>query len=553
MRQQLFLVAIAVGWLAPASGQAVAEEPVYKGRPLREWVAQLKDESPVERRAAARALGALGAQAREGVQPLAALLDDKVESVREAAADALGRIGGSEVAAYLYALVDDKNKAALLALRQCLRDAPDRTLHYVRQGMQRREQALHSLADKLAKENIAYLTEREPAGASDAALVLLGLGSRVKDHADAIRAALEKNKVPEVRSYLRTLLLQLSPEDARAAVPGLVKALRRDLRRGTWEALGLGEAGVQLVLIGRPAVAPLRSVLRDGDAAERAGATLLLGLIGSDAEPAAEDLRAACKAKDGGLRLRAALALLSVCPEKAHAAVPILRPMLDADWSSFGGVFISPPPEEIEVLLGVLLGYGHVILASVSPEDARAADALVVKILKTRKWGSREHDDDRRVPTRLEAYGLCAAGPAAKGAVAALCGALDDEDPCTRVCAAYALARSSPPDRKKALAALVDAATEPNPRIPFSISVLYVPRGLMRDSILSRDDSISVALLSQVLQKRGLFRGFPGSYLADQLTGGVLSLRGLDTSGRGLASAALEALAREADPKAGAP
>jgi hypothetical protein len=567
MRQQLFLIAVTVGWFAvtTAPGQAVAEEPVYKGRPLREWVAQLKDDTPLERRGAARALGALGAQAREAVEPLVAMLDDKVESVREAAAEALGRIGGPEVAAYLYDLVNrevaaeardriglaagmNRNKAAPSALRQCLRDAPENTLTYVRQGMQRREQGLRDLVDKRAKDAIDSLAEWDAARPS--AVDLLGLWSRAKDHAKAIRAALERSKQPEARSFLRALLLQLSPEDARAAVPELVKAARfgwRAARREKGDRIAL-QAALQLALIGRPAVAPLRGVLREGDPAERAGTALLLGLIGPDAESAAEDLRAACKARDDALRMYAALALLSVCPDKAQAAFPILRGKLGADWVGLEPEEAFRLPPETDGGASLLLGYLPVIFALANCEDARTAEAAVEKILKTEKKRPDfpfARNDGPWVATRIEAYGLCAAGQVAKGAVPALCRALDDEDPCTRVCAAYALARSSPPNRKKALAVLVDTATELNP--PNGVSFLLGAG----DGGPFKDDVISNALLMEVQRKQGGVRGFPVSYLADQL--GIHSLREVDPTGRSLALAALEDLAREPEPKAGSP
>jgi HEAT repeat protein len=74
-------------------------EPTYAGRGLRGWTARLDDPNPFQRAAAARALGAIGPDARASVPDLIRTLGDDDSSVRTEAAMALGRIGPAAAAA----------------------------------------------------------------------------------------------------------------------------------------------------------------------------------------------------------------------------------------------------------------------------------------------------------------------------------------------------------------------------------------------------------------------------------------------------------------------
>ncbi|HVS35714.1 MAG TPA: HEAT repeat domain-containing protein, partial [Gemmataceae bacterium] len=71
--------------LAPAVGRAAPEEkaPVYNGKTLAAWIAQLKDEDAGARRDAAGALGWFGPKAADAVGPLIAALADPDDTVRD--------------------------------------------------------------------------------------------------------------------------------------------------------------------------------------------------------------------------------------------------------------------------------------------------------------------------------------------------------------------------------------------------------------------------------------------------------------------------------------
>ena len=73
--------------LAPTAGRAApeAKEPVYSGKTLGAWIAQLKDESAAARRDAANALAWFGPNARDAIGPLIAALTDQDDTVRDTA------------------------------------------------------------------------------------------------------------------------------------------------------------------------------------------------------------------------------------------------------------------------------------------------------------------------------------------------------------------------------------------------------------------------------------------------------------------------------------
>jgi HEAT repeat protein len=85
---------------APAqTTPAKAGEPVSGGRPLSEWIADLKGLSPQTRNAAAYEIAGLGSAAAAAVPALIATLDDEMAAVRFPATVALGEIGPAAEAA----------------------------------------------------------------------------------------------------------------------------------------------------------------------------------------------------------------------------------------------------------------------------------------------------------------------------------------------------------------------------------------------------------------------------------------------------------------------
>jgi HEAT repeats len=81
------------------SKPAPANEPVSDGRPLSEWIADLKAPAPQTRNAAAYEIAGLGAAAAPAVPALIEALDDPVAAVRYPVTIALLEIGPAAKAA----------------------------------------------------------------------------------------------------------------------------------------------------------------------------------------------------------------------------------------------------------------------------------------------------------------------------------------------------------------------------------------------------------------------------------------------------------------------
>jgi HEAT repeat protein len=95
-------VGVAILALAPAvSGQAAAtaKDTIVDGRPLSEWVADLKAQAPQTRNAAAYEISGLGPAGASAVPALIEALDDPEPSVRFPVTVALREIGPAAAAA----------------------------------------------------------------------------------------------------------------------------------------------------------------------------------------------------------------------------------------------------------------------------------------------------------------------------------------------------------------------------------------------------------------------------------------------------------------------
>ncbi len=97
----VLLLAAALSTTA-AAGQATSNagtEPQSRGRPLSEWIADLKAPAPVTRNAAAYEIAGMGPAAAAAVPALIAALDDEIPAVRFPVTVALGEIGPAAAAA----------------------------------------------------------------------------------------------------------------------------------------------------------------------------------------------------------------------------------------------------------------------------------------------------------------------------------------------------------------------------------------------------------------------------------------------------------------------
>ncbi|MGH7510574.1 MAG: HEAT repeat domain-containing protein [Gemmatimonadales bacterium] len=112
---------------ASAPAQAApdtSKEPVSGGRPLSEWIADLKGMSPQTRNAAAYEIAGLGPAAAAAVPALIAALDDPIAAVRFPVTIALMEIGPAAKAAVprLRQMVEEEiNEEIAAAARRALR------------------------------------------------------------------------------------------------------------------------------------------------------------------------------------------------------------------------------------------------------------------------------------------------------------------------------------------------------------------------------------------------------------------------------------------------
>lgn len=94
------LAALAFTSMAVAQAKPVqSKEPVSNGRPLSEWIAELKGAAPQTRNAAAYEIAGMGPEAAAAVPALIEALDDPIAAVRYPVTVALLEIGPGAKAA----------------------------------------------------------------------------------------------------------------------------------------------------------------------------------------------------------------------------------------------------------------------------------------------------------------------------------------------------------------------------------------------------------------------------------------------------------------------
>lgn len=90
---------VTAGSASAQNGAPAAKEPESRGRPLSEWVADLKAAAPVIRNAAAYEIAGMGPAGAAAVPALIEALDDPMPVVRFPVTVALGEIGPGAAAA----------------------------------------------------------------------------------------------------------------------------------------------------------------------------------------------------------------------------------------------------------------------------------------------------------------------------------------------------------------------------------------------------------------------------------------------------------------------
>jgi HEAT repeat protein len=95
----ILALVVTAGSASAQTGAPAAKEPVSRGRPLSEWVAELKAAAPVVRNGAAYEIAGMGPAAAAAVPALIEALDDELAVVRYPVTVALGEIGAPAAAA----------------------------------------------------------------------------------------------------------------------------------------------------------------------------------------------------------------------------------------------------------------------------------------------------------------------------------------------------------------------------------------------------------------------------------------------------------------------
>ena len=247
--------------------------------------ARLEDEDAAMRRTAAAALGEIGSE--RAVEALTARLEDEDASVRRTAAAALGKIGGERAAEALTARLEDEDAAMRRTAAAALGEIGS-------------ERAVEALTARLEDEDASVRrTAAAALGEIGSERAVEALTARLEDEDASVRrtAAAALGKIGGERA-VEALTARLEDEDA-------------DVRQSA--AAALGKIG------GERAVEALTARLEDEDAAMRRTAAAALGEIGS--ERAVEALTARLEDEDASVRRTAAAALGEIGSERAVEAL----------------------------------------------------------------------------------------------------------------------------------------------------------------------------------------------------------------------------------------
>jgi RNA polymerase sigma factor (sigma-70 family) len=182
--------------------------PLYRGKPARFWLEQMKDGDPAYRIEAVKALGALAQQQKSLMLPLVAALKEKEKKVGDAASQALGNLGAEAVPALLE-VAKDKTALAprIRALQAMCSIGPDA------------KAAVPLLID--------WVKEEDARVRSEVILALGNIGPGAKAAVPVLIEALKDQDV-DIRDRAVGALGAIGPE-AKSAIPALVDEMGRRL------------------------------------------------------------------------------------------------------------------------------------------------------------------------------------------------------------------------------------------------------------------------------------------------------------------------------------
>ena len=408
----------------------------------------LKSDSPVTRAYAAKALGTIGAPAKDAAESLIALLGDSDAGVRRQAIAAIAAIRpGPKVTVPLFAkLMHDADPGIRLRVMHAVADA--------------KGAAVPALIEALKNESAAYW----------ACLILRDIGP---DAVGAVPALVEKLKDPQ-------------PETRREAVLALA-------------AIGSPDAAAK--------IAPL---LKDETA--RTAATFALGSLGKIPPDAESVIQANVKSSDGLLSTTSLWALTRVHPNdvklKRAALTQIVARLKDQDpfvrTAAARALASLPPSPEIagpifeKAMADADATTTHYMLDALAGLGPQAVPRLIAAL----KY------EALRAQT---AYILGQIGPPAVAATPALAKLTSDPDPNVAVEAAHALAKIGP-GAKAAVPALIEVLKQPESKSAhaavFALGMIGPGAAAAEPALLEvikgKDDSMSMLSAWAIIKIRGV-------------------------------------------------
>jgi HEAT repeat protein len=299
---------LVIGLLLAAPTVALGQpEATYRGQPVAHWVAALADDDLRARWYATYALGRIGPEAVEAVEPLSEIVEDRFghEYVRGGAAWALGRIGPGAESAVPRLIATLKSKPMpVVSVRRTVPVALGK---------------IGPAAKPAVPGLVGLLGDADWGVRVNAAAALW----RIDRHARAIPALVDMLRFSTgTGPYKAAVALGSLGPEAEPAVAGLIGALRHtdaDVRRAAARARGQNCPA---------ALAALEEALTDPDESTRRYAVEALGWIGQPAVPALIEVLGNDNAQG---RLTAARALGRLGPEAKSAAPALLESVDDAD------------------------------------------------------------------------------------------------------------------------------------------------------------------------------------------------------------------------------
>lgn len=307
-----FTVSCAVILLVSVLSAQEKKEPVYQGKSLSAWIAQLKDPATKQRVEAAKALGRFGPDGVLAIEPLLTAMKDKEVEVRQAAVAALNLIpeDAKAVPGLIAALKDSSPLVRVEAAKVLEGYAP---------FLPEAKTAIPALIEALKDSHAPMRLEAASALGwfrKDGKTIVPPLVEALKDSESSVRASV-------------AFSLGLMGAEAKPAVPLLIESLKgkakgKDLfddlvRRNAARALGRITKGSDV------AVAALVAALKDPGLEVPEFATLALGDIGPAAKDAIAPLTERLKDdKKSRLRILAAASLARIDPKLIKTALPIL-------------------------------------------------------------------------------------------------------------------------------------------------------------------------------------------------------------------------------------